>query len=97
MNFVTGKISASALTGISNPQENPDFIYPNPSNGLIHFQGKRYQSEIKIFDISGKLVVNQFHPTEIPFDATNLPDGFYFLQLSDGVKQEIYRWIKASK
>ncbi len=97
MNFVTGKISASALTGISNPQENPDFIYPNPSNGLIHFQGKRYQSEINIFDISGKLVVNQFHPTEIPFDATNLPDGFYFLQLSDGVKQEIYRWIKASK
>ena len=96
MNFVIGKISASGITGISSTQEPTNFIYPNPSTGLIHFHERGYQSEVKIFDISGKLLIDQFHSTEITFDASNLPDGFYILQVSDGKIQETYRWIKAS-
>ncbi|TDP60870.1 endonuclease [Flavobacterium dankookense] len=60
-------------------------VYPNPSNtGKINIQSEVELSEINIITINGQLVQQIKSPERLDttYELTNLPKGFYFLQLN---------------
>ncbi|HQW68922.1 MAG TPA: endonuclease [Flavobacterium sp.] len=60
-------------------------VYPNPSNnGKINIQSEVELSEINIITINGQLVQQIKSPEKLDntYEVTNLPKGFYFLQLN---------------
>lgn len=66
-------------------------IYPNPFNPstkISYYISNDSRVEIKIFDVTGKLIENlenKFRPTgsySVKFDGSNLPSGVYFYRLN---------------
>lgn len=90
---VTGSIINGVQEGVewSNIIANVDevemknqiHVYPNPSNDgnitIVH-QGI---SQIEIFSMEGKLMLSKNVSDKNEFTETNLPKGFYFIQLLD--------------
>ena len=65
-------------------------ISPNPAQDIINVKFGScapLQLEIQLFDVTGKLVLNGQHNTQLGslmIDATNLAPGVFWLQLTDG-------------
>jgi hypothetical protein len=57
-------------------------LYPNPTSGMIHIQHDEKLTGIQIFDMVGKLVINQKcnGETETNIDLSNLPNGVYHVK-----------------
>jgi hypothetical protein len=68
-------------------------LYPNPTSGMIHIRHDEKLTGIQIFDMVGKLVINQkcTGETETNIDLSNLPNGVY------QVKAARYHSIKVIK
>jgi uncharacterized delta-60 repeat protein len=68
-------------------------LYPNPTTGLIHIQHDEKLTNIQIFDMVGKLVINQKceGETETNIDLSNFPNGVYH------VKAVGYESVKVTK
>jgi hypothetical protein len=68
-------------------------LYPNPTSGLIHIQHDEKLTGIQIFDMVGKLVINQIciGETETNIDLSYLPNGVYH------VKAAGYQSVKVLK
>jgi hypothetical protein len=67
----------------STLEENAEIVlYPNPTTGLIHIQHDEKLSNIMIFDMVGKLMINQKcnGETETNIDLSNLPNGVYHVK-----------------
>jgi hypothetical protein len=57
-------------------------LYPNPTSGMIHIKHDEKLTDIQIFDMVGKLVINQKcnGETETNIDLSNLPNGVYHVK-----------------
>lgn len=72
------------VIGIEDNPGTEVFIYPNPSNGLIHISSLENISQIEVFDIYGKIVYRsddntaELHQT---INLSRLSSGIYFMQL----------------
>ncbi len=68
-------------------------LYPNPTTGMIYIKHDEQLKHIQVFDMVGKLVVNQpsAGETETNIDLSNLPNGVYH------VKAAGYNSIKVVK
>jgi hypothetical protein len=57
-------------------------LYPNPSSGMIHIKHEEKLSNIQIFDMVGKLVINQkcHGETETNINLSHLPNGVYHVK-----------------
>ena len=80
-------IHKGAVTSIFEKQEDEIElnIYPNPSNGLFNIQLENLRNNsnngsIKVFDQTGKLIMNTAIQKEI--DLSNQPQGLYFVQIT---------------
>ena len=86
-----GKVSGDVIAGVT--EYSLDQNYPNPFNPstTINFSvPQNSQVTLKIYDVLGKEVstlINQVVPAgnhEVQFDATGLPSGVYFYNLTAG-------------
>lgn len=69
----------------------PDInIYPNPSKDWIKIDGISEVSDVQIFDITGKLVLQQEYQIDDRIDISNLTVGMYILNIrnSEGVSSK---------
>jgi YVTN family beta-propeller protein len=86
---VTGIEEHTTLDAISFT---PD-IYPNPAKGMFRVRGSLTVKEIKIFDVSGKLVKvdevtsAQSHKQEVRISLKGINPGIYFLKLDKETKK----------
>lgn len=68
-------------------------ILPNPvTSGLLHITSNIGVCNLKITDLSGKVILNQnafFSNTVLNQNVTNLPRGFYFIEIINN-RKEIY-------
>ena len=57
-------------------------LYPNPTTGMIYIRHNEKLTGIQIFDMVGKLVINQKcnGETETNIDLSNLPNGVYHVK-----------------
>ncbi|HXU26520.1 MAG TPA: choice-of-anchor L domain-containing protein [Bacteroidia bacterium] len=75
----------SCTSGIDLIAKNkkPLSIYPNPSNGNFSIETNTTgKQNLQIFDINGKLVLNQFISNQANIDATRLTEGVYNISIS---------------
>lgn len=86
----------SKSSGISRPKiVNAPVMYPNPANQLltIHFN-KTEDSQLKIFDEKGKMVLEYSHGSGeaiIPLDISHLDTGFYFVEITSESQKSIQK------
>ncbi len=88
-----------STTGIASTQE--DFkvnIFPNPTENTItiSLDNKDSETQISLIDISGKVVlVKKYAPNAlISMDLSDLPKGFYYLQIKKGGAMTVKKVVK---
>ena len=78
------------VTGIPSGSQKPANVVlsPNPASGTLHIRfGKYVPSQITVFNIYGRRVLQVDKVPEGAgyfLDISTLPDGYYFLQLTNG-------------
>ena len=87
---VTGIEESTKLDAISVMPE----IYPNPVKGVLCVRGPLSVKEIKIFDVSGKMVEfeekftkSQEHKQEVRISLKGINPGIYFLRVGKETKK----------
>jgi len=76
------------------------FVYPNPANKEISVNIKSEYADIKIYDISGKLIKETiFHnlnlqSAKFKLDVSNLKTGIYFIKIKDNISVKSNKFIK---
>ncbi len=84
-------VGASARSGFANPPSiKSNHVYPNPTNGLVHFQ--REIQEITIRNALGQVL----HRAKVisKIDLAEYESGIYLIEIGNGDKKEIHRVIK---
>lgn len=77
------KYDANALsTNLFNAVENIQF-YPNPTLDAIYFNEPNVISQIKIYDLNGKLVLEEGNFTTNKINVDNLLSGSYIIKIFD--------------
>lgn len=65
-------------------------LFPNPTSGVVHFNGTLEGVHFNLSDLSGRQwIINQFLPTQL--DLSDLESGWYVLELMDGHTQQVVR------
>jgi len=78
---MTGSFSASVITGIQLSSIKNERIYPNPCQEILKFPDT-YRS-LKIYAVSGELVINKQVVNDDQLDISSLSKGVYFIQFVD--------------
>ena len=80
---VIGGKGPAPITSIEPEKATAWEVYPNPSNGLIHWKTDEIR-RIEIYHLTGALVRQQtVQPTEKTLDLSDLNSGIYLLRLSN--------------
>ena len=84
--------SVGTIVGVEDLEEVTSFkAFPNPSNGITHFQYELQNSAdvgLNIYDVTGKLVDQIFNENQLSgshqaiWEANETPNGIYFYTLS---------------
>ena len=71
-------------TGAEDINEITMLVYPNPTTGIVHVSGISEGAELKVTDISGRLVhsVKADNSTVI-LDLSSVRHGVYFIRIDD--------------
>jgi hypothetical protein len=68
-----------------NKTENNDAvnIYPNPSNGIVNVAAKGNIQQVRMFDLTGKVVFEQtqLNQSLITFETVSMPAGLYLIHI----------------
>jgi hypothetical protein len=67
-----------------NPTANKLLVYPNPSENILNlrFAGRAQKMEIRIIDLSGKIVAkNKIVTSPFSYDISELKEGMYILEI----------------
>ncbi|HFC00020.1 MAG TPA: T9SS type A sorting domain-containing protein, partial [Phaeodactylibacter sp.] len=81
-----GKKTELGIVSIEYTRTNPPFIFPNPTNGVIHISFSKKENnqriELQLFDNLGQLLISQKNSDEL--DIRSLPSGNYHLVIHYG-------------
>jgi hypothetical protein len=92
-------LTDTALSSVEEPKHNRPVsvfkIYPNPAHRQTHIRTDRLDSDVFIFDITGKQVNAEFSRMRnlIRVNTHRLADGIYFVKLRGKDKTEIRKLI----
>ena len=81
-------------TGIKNIAEKEMKIYPNPVNDILKFETERKIQTVKLFTVSGKLVMQFVNFPKNEINVSRLTPGIYFLKTYFKTGNKIIRFIK---
>lgn len=97
--FQQGYYTSATVNNLST-EENQLFqvtIYPNPASERIQLQSNGKISDLKIYDVSGELVLDEAitHSPTIELNITDLNSGIYFIHvLDENGTSSVKRFIK---
>ena len=86
------------INGISNQlslNNNLDIktkVYPNPVNNILNIQTSFVNYNVKVYDITGKLLINTFNKNSL--DLSTYESGIYILKISHKNSTESFKIIK---
>ncbi|MDP1725708.1 MAG: T9SS type A sorting domain-containing protein, partial [Bacteroidota bacterium] len=88
-----------APAGISSQitEENSIVVYPNPAAGelnVISTNNLLAQKNYIVRDLTGKLVLAGTLLNQTLLDISSLNQGIYYLELSDGERRMVKRFVK---
>ena len=91
--ITSGTIYKITDTSLSNEsfEKNRFFIYPNPGKNMLFVEksANNYPTEIKIYDVNGKLVLQQTteKTNQNKIDISQLVPGFYFVSITNDINE----------
>jgi len=98
---IEGVPAPGSLSALNTPTHPSDFqIYPNPVKDMLHIATSGWQDlssglTATIADVSGKIcVLKNLSATEAAIDCSQLDQGFYMLNLRQGMTTKTIRFIK---
>ncbi len=82
---ILSNIASSQPLGTKTLNSNNFIIYPNPSSGRVNILTTQQMSGaiITIRNVEGRLMCNLWPQTNTPALSTNLPDGIYFVTVTN--------------
>lgn len=82
--------SRESFVGIGDPKSQAGIgIYPNPSNGMIHFKKDIDNADIAVFSVYGQEITRISRFSGNVIDLTDLQSGNYILRLNSGNASQI--------
>ena len=68
-------------------------IYPNPAQYFFTIENQQDIDEIKIFDVTGKIVYNQsgFNQNKVQVNSNSWPAGTYMVQIKSGDRTQLMK------
>ena len=70
-------------------------IFPNPGSGYLYINSAKENLQIRLFDFTGKLVVEKCFDKSISINTEQLPKGIYSYKIfQKGVQLESGKWMK---
>lgn len=95
-NFVVTPFVVSAFTGINESRRNTAFVvYPNPASDALFFSNA--SGEAFIFSANGALVKKAVLTSGTALAISDLPDGLYFIRISDRERSLNTKFVKLSE
>ena len=93
------KVNGQNILSSKNEEISTHFkIYPNPSVGVLNIKTNLKDSELCIFDISGRLVhyleIEKYHTS---IDVKHIKDGFYIVRVYNDKEMEERKLIIRNK
>ena len=91
-----GNVSSGTL-GINDVSVDKSiFIYPNPANDILNFTlpHNLVLSDVIVYDITGKVVVNKLNAEVKQIDVSQLGSGVYFVKFISDDKSIIKKFVK---
>lgn len=67
-------------------------FYPNPTNDMLRFSAEVALDEIKVFDMSGKLLLNALNANDISLKS--LTSGLYIVEVTSDDRSQVVKVIK---
>ncbi|MFN8250673.1 MAG: T9SS type A sorting domain-containing protein [Ferruginibacter sp.] len=93
-----GRFMYSAVIRVNNSSDIQLLIYPNPASQylLVEFAGKQQQVQVNVYDVQGRLVLQQTGSGQSPvkINIEKLPPGKYLLLLKNGESVTTGKFIK---
>jgi uncharacterized delta-60 repeat protein len=69
-------------------------MFPNPASDQVTLSGVPFRAEVRIFDIQGRLVYQNFNQGEVQFLNTGaLAPGIYIVSITDGTRKSSRKLI----
>lgn len=85
-------LCGETIAGIEEPIKEGLTIYPNPSDGLFNFRfNDNEEHVIRIYDTTGKMIVEQTGSSNQTINIENSPKGIYFVNLDGGFNSKIVK------
>jgi hypothetical protein len=82
--FSWSQLTGCVLLGTAETKEESLLIYPNPANNQVTIHNQSAESQLIIYDSSGKLVMQYAMSTEKnTIDISALPKGLYLMVLKN--------------
>ena len=68
-------------------------IYPNPAQGFFTIENHQEIDEIKVFDVTGKIIYNQngFRQNKVQVHSNSWPAGTYMVQIKSGNRVQLMK------
>jgi len=73
------ELSSNSSVSIKDNELNEFNLYPNPTSGVLNFEGNFDTKIIRVIDITGKLMMNETGKVN-SINLENLDNGVYFIQ-----------------
>ncbi len=81
---ITAPCEALIGAGLSLEADKVISIYPNPSKGIVHFEGINDRADVQVFDLNGQLVFQQNNvDLRAGLNLSSLEKGLYYLTIQD--------------
>lgn len=89
-----GNFTTLPLKNNGENVENAISIYPNPAEEKIYFTGISDLNEIAVYDINGKLIINEIAEKNGSLEIADLTPGIYIIKFTNGSFEKRYKFIK---
>lgn len=88
--------ACSTLTTKAGEQEADasTMFYPNPAGDFLYFRSGTKVTEVLVYDLNGRLLLNSTGKNIESIETKSLPKGIYFLYLKSKTAIKAYKFIK---
>ncbi|WP_422105423.1 BspA family leucine-rich repeat surface protein [Winogradskyella sp.] len=84
-------VGTLSITGLESEQI---LLYPNPTSSSFRIKGLTTTSQIRIYDVNGRLILEEQRGDDRPIDMSRYDNGIYLVEISTERGTQIKRLIK---
>ncbi|MEO1032051.1 MAG: T9SS type A sorting domain-containing protein, partial [Bacteroidota bacterium] len=83
--------------GITEITDSSILLYPNPASTSFRIKGLTTASHVRVYDVSGRLIIEEQRSDDNPIDLSAYDDGVYLVKITSGSATVTKRLIKKAE